>query len=50
VDADRLERAEQFAAIIALRGLGQREAEARLEMLSNAARKPTNNPRRGRKQ
>lgn len=41
-------RHEQFAALVALRGLGKREAQAKLAMLA-AARKPTANSRRRRK-
>ena len=42
-------RHEQFAALVALRGLGKREAQAKLAMLTAAARKQTANSRRRRK-
>ena len=34
-------RKEQFAALISLRGLGKREAQAKLELLRSAGAKPT---------
>jgi DNA-binding transcriptional regulator YiaG len=42
-------RHEQFAALVALRGLGKREAQTKLAMLSDATRKPTANSHRRRK-
>jgi DNA-binding transcriptional regulator YiaG len=42
-------RREQFAALLALRGLGKREAQARLQMLSNGALKSARKARGGRK-
>ena len=42
-------RGEQFAALIALRGLGKREAHAKLELLAAAERKPARKARRPRR-
>jgi DNA-binding transcriptional regulator YiaG len=39
----------QFAALVALRGLGKREAQAKLELLAAAERKPANRTRRPRR-
>jgi DNA-binding transcriptional regulator YiaG len=42
-------REEQFAAMVALRGLGKREAQAKLELLAAAERKPARKTRRPRR-
>ena len=42
-------REEQFAALVALRGLGKREAQAKLELLATAKRKPARKTRRPRR-
>jgi DNA-binding transcriptional regulator YiaG len=42
-------REEQFAALVALRGLGKREAQAKLELLAAAERKPARKTRRRRR-
>jgi DNA-binding transcriptional regulator YiaG len=39
-------RQEQFNALVALRGLGKREAHAKLELLTATTKKPA--PKRGR--
>jgi DNA-binding transcriptional regulator YiaG len=40
-------RQEQFASLVALRGLGKREAHAKLALMNSAEKKPR--PRRGRR-
>lgn len=42
-------RSEQFAALVALRGLGKREAQARLAIQNGGTRKPAGNIRGRRK-
>ena len=42
-------RQEQFTALVALRGLGKREAQAKLELVAAAERKPVRKPRRTRR-
>jgi DNA-binding transcriptional regulator YiaG len=42
-------REEQFAALVAVRGLGKREAQTKLELLAAAKRKPAHKTRRPRR-
>ena len=42
-------RKEQFAALVALRGLGKREAQSKFALLAAAERKPVRKPRRARR-
>ncbi len=42
-------RQEQLAALVALRGIGKREAQAKLELLNNGSKRSSSKARRGRR-